>query len=93
MWFREIWYLKKYHVRVFKWIVDFRVDVESSIAPVWVNFPHLQVYLFDQNSLFSIARTIGSPMKMDAAIAVLARPSVALICVERDLVKKFPNRV
>ena len=93
MWLREIWYLKKYPMRVFKWTIDFRVDVESSIAPVWLNFPQLPVHLFDQSSLFSIAQTIGSPMKMDAVTAVLARPSVALICVERDLVKKFPNRV
>ena len=67
--------------------------MESSIAPVWVNFHQLPVHLFTQSSLFSFAGLVGSPMKMDAATAILARPSVARVCVEMDLLKKFPSRV
>lgn len=72
---------------------DFRVDVESSIAPIWVNFPKLPVHFFAQNSLFSIARTVGAPLKMDAATKFLTRPSVARICIEMDLLRSFPSRV
>lgn len=93
VWLREQWLLKRFSIRVFKWTPDFRLDVESSIAPVWVSFPLLPVQFFDKQSLFPIASALGAPMKADAATATLVRPSVAKVCVEMDLLKKFPNRV
>lgn len=36
---------------------------------------------------------LGQLMKIDAATAVLACPSVARMCVEIDLLNKFSNRV
>ena len=60
-----------------KWMPEFRVDVETSIAPIWVNFHHLPVHFFAKASLFSIGASIGKPMRIDAATSVLARPSVA----------------
>lgn len=32
-------------------------------------------------------------MKMDAATSMLARSSVARLCIEMDLRTKFPNRI
>lgn len=79
VWLREQWYLKKYLMRVFKWTPEFQLDAKSSIAPVWVNFPQLPVHFFAKPSLFSIARTLGSPLTMDATTTFLTRPSVARI--------------
>lgn len=80
-------------MRIFKWTPDFRVHAESSIAPIWVSFPHLPVHFFSKESLFSIGSTLGKPMRRDAATANLTRPSVARVCMEMDLLKKFPHRI
>ena len=93
MWLREQWYIKKFPMRVFKWSPQFRVDAESSIAPIWVSLPYLPVQFFSKHSVFSIVGTFGTPMKLDAATSSLSRPSLARVCVEMDLCKKFPTRV
>lgn len=80
-------------MRVLKWTPNFRIDAETSIAPIWVNFHQLHVHFFRKQSLFSIAGTLGSSMKTDAATASLNRPNVARVCVEMDILKKFPRRI
>lgn len=71
----------------------FIVDMESSIAPVWVSLPQLPDHFFSKSSLFSLRSLVGKPMKIDVVTATVDRPSVARVCVEMDLVKKFPLRV
>lgn len=80
-------------MRIFKWTPEFRVDAETSIAPIWVNFPYLPIHFFQNESLFSIASALGTPMQRDTATTNLTRPSVARVCVEMDLLKKFPSRI
>lgn len=69
------------------------MDVESSIAPIGVNFQGLSIHFFAKSSLFSIGSTLSVPMKMDTATAELTRPSVARMCIEMDLLKKIPGRI
>lgn len=80
VWIREVWYLKKFPMRLFKWSPNFCADAESSVAPVWVNFL----------AIIFRARTVGSSLY--AATEVLTRPSVARVFVEMDLLQKIPNR-
>lgn len=82
-----------YSICVFKWTSNFCVDGESSIAPVWVDLPQLPAHFFAQSSLFSIARVLKEPMRIDVATKMLTRPSVAQLCVEMDLLQKFSNRI
>ena len=80
-------------MRMFKWSPEFRSGAESTVAPIWVNFPYLPIHFFSKQNLFSIGRTLGAPLKMDAATAILDRPSVARMCIEMDLLKMFPSRI
>lgn len=65
-----------------QWYLEFRLDVESSIAPLWVNFSKLPAHFYAQSSFFLIARTVGVPLWMDAGTNSLTRPSMARICSE-----------
>lgn len=93
VWLREQQYLTSYPLRIFKWTPNFRVDVETLIAPVWANFRRLPIHFYQKPNLFSIASTLGVPLKMDAATTDITRPSVARVCVEMDLLKKFPHKI
>ena len=93
VWLKELWYLKRFPMRVFKWTLDFWVDMESTIEPIWVNFQGLPIHFFAKSSLFSIRSTLGVPMKMDTVTAELTRPSVARMCIDMDLLKKFLGRI
>ena len=80
-------------MRVFRWTREFHVHKESSLVPVCVSLPALQIHFHDKNSLFSILSPIGKPLFLDATIAVGTRPSVAKACVEIDLRKSICSRV
>lgn len=77
----------------FSWGPDFRSDVESSVAPVWISLPNLPLFPIGKNCLQSIRHLIGKPLSIENVIADLSRPSVAHICVEIDLLKKLPHRL
>lgn len=48
---------------------------------------------FSKQSLFSIGGLVGSTMKLDVATTNLDRLSVARMCIEMNLLKKFPHKV
>lgn len=79
-------------MRSFRWIPDFRLDVESSIVSVWNSLPNLPLFLFKKHGSFSIGSFLGKPLILDATPADLTRPSVARIWVEIDLLNFLPHR-
>ncbi|KAL0284596.1 UNVERIFIED_CONTAM: hypothetical protein Sangu_2817300 [Sesamum angustifolium] len=64
LWLRRIWYLNGFLMRVFKWSPTFTPEQESSIIPIWVNFPELPAHLFRKDALFAIANNIGTPLQI-----------------------------
>lgn len=87
MYSRQVWFIRAVSMRIFKWSLFFRVDKESSVVPVWISFPRLPIHLFQRDALFSIARLLGTPLRLDEATAKLKRPSVARIQVEIDVLQ------
>lgn len=87
IWLKEIWFLDCLPMKVFRWNLDFRPDVESLIAPVWISLPNLPLFLFDKQCLLSVGRLISHPLTLDAPTTNLSSPSVARICVEVDLLR------
>src|SRR3954468_18855113 len=80
-------------MRTFLWSPDFRLDAESSYAPIWVSMPNLPLFLFNKQSLFFIGSILGKPLTLDAPTAEITRPNLARLCVEIDLLKSLPPRV
>lgn len=52
-----------------------------------------QSIFFGKPSLFSIASTIGVPLKIDVARAALSRPNVARVCIDLDISVALPDRI
>ncbi|KAL0304801.1 UNVERIFIED_CONTAM: hypothetical protein Scaly_3008000 [Sesamum calycinum] len=63
------------------------VDYESSIVPLWVNFPELPAHLFKKDALFAVASIIGVPLQLDTLTVNQATLTRARICIEVDLSK------
>lgn len=90
---KDLNFIEIFLMRIFRWFLDFRADVESPIVPIWIGLPDLPLFLFDKKILFSIGKILGSPLKIDMLTAEISRPSLAKICVEVDLTKKLPSRI
>ncbi|XP_027181954.1 uncharacterized protein LOC113780345 [Coffea eugenioides] len=93
LWARGIWYVKEVPMRIFKWSIDFHVDRETSVVPVWFVLPKLPIHLFHKECLFPIVACLGRPLCVDAATARSSRPNVARVYCEVDLMKKLPSRI
>lgn len=91
LWLNEVWFLIS--ISVFKWTLDCRPYVESSIALVWISLPNLCIFLFDKQCLQSIGSLIGWPLTQDSAMADFSRPSVVRICVEINVLKILSKRI
>ena len=61
------------------------VGSKTRVVPAWISLPRLPVHLFSKEPLFSIARLIGDPLKIDASTATLSRFGVSRFCVEVNL--------
>ncbi|XP_071906033.1 uncharacterized protein [Coffea arabica] len=93
LWCRKSWYVGKFHMSLSKWTIDFQPGAESSIAPVWVNFPGLPLPFFEKHFLFKLGSLLGRPLKVDEATASLKRPSVARILLEVDVLQSPKSRI
>jgi hypothetical protein len=80
-------------MRLFKWTPDFNTKTESAVVPVWISLPELPLHLFHKKGLFSIAKLVGTPFKVDESTANRTRPSMARICVEVDLLKPVHEEI
>ncbi|KAK4386327.1 hypothetical protein Sango_2503300 [Sesamum angolense] len=88
-----IWYLNGFPIRVFKWTPTFTPEQESSITPIWVNFPELPAHLYRKDALFAIANNIGTPLQIADSTLNQSNLAKARICVEIDLLKPLLKEI
>ncbi|KAL3513184.1 hypothetical protein ACH5RR_025901 [Cinchona calisaya] len=92
-WMKSARFVEGYHMRAFKWHPLFSVEVKPFILPIWITFEGLPACFLNKHSVFSLGQVVGTPLKINLAIATLLRPSLAKVCVEVDLLQKFPAGV
>ena len=71
-------------------------DVKSqrvTHANVWVRLPGLRQHLWDEEAVFSIARTIECPIALDRNTKARSFGTFASVLVQVDLTKPIPNKV
>ncbi|KAJ6814503.1 uncharacterized protein M6B38_136875 [Iris pallida] len=90
---KQLWFVAKAPMRIFKWTSDFSMHIESPMAPVWVSFYDLPTFLFTKASVFLIVAGLGSPLKLDKATENLSRPSRARVLVEIDISKPLVEQI
>ncbi|GAA0179388.1 hypothetical protein LIER_42216 [Lithospermum erythrorhizon] len=93
LWMKQVWFISSLPMRIFKWDANFNPNIESSIRPVWVSFPGLPLYLFNECGLASVANTIGPPIRFDSFNINRVKLGVAIVCVELDISKPRDHSV
>ncbi|KAL0359389.1 UNVERIFIED_CONTAM: hypothetical protein Sangu_0788300 [Sesamum angustifolium] len=72
-------------MRIFKWDPTFNPSQESSVVPLWVEFPELPAHLFQKDALFAMANMVGTPLQLDDYTVNQATLTCAKVCIEVDL--------
>ncbi|CAI9102884.1 OLC1v1001250C1 [Oldenlandia corymbosa var. corymbosa] len=92
-WIRTFWNIAGYSMRILKWTPGFHFEEDPPVVPIWVSLCDLPIEYMHPEVIFSMATTIGQPLKVDTPTLNMTRPSVARFCVEVDLMKELPKLV
>ncbi|GAA0170483.1 hypothetical protein LIER_43876 [Lithospermum erythrorhizon] len=90
---RHSWVIKGFTMRMFKWDENFNPKFESSIAPVWIRFPQLPLFFYDDEALLDLANTIGKPLKIDPLNQNRVKLGEAGVYVELDVSKNPKDKI
>lgn len=73
-------------------VSKFQIGCRISLSTYVGFFEVLPIHFFDKTALFSIASTVGFPLKIDTSTSTLARPNITRVCADLDLGQSLPNR-
>lgn len=88
------WLVFYHHLIVQTWSPEF-ISPTTKIwkTMVWICFPGLNLYYYDESILLALTVAIGKPIKVDGHMKNVRRGCFARICVEIDLTKPVISRV
>ncbi|CAL5414966.1 unnamed protein product [Camellia sinensis] len=82
------WVILDHYLTVRKWEPDFKAsEAFETTTAVWVRFPELPIEYFQDKVLYTIAKQLGRPLKLDLTTAMATRGKFARVCIEMDLNK------
>ncbi|XP_026416302.1 uncharacterized protein LOC113311713 [Papaver somniferum] len=88
------WEVLNQILQIRKWISNFRSKSQkTSKDMVWVRLPGLGLEFWSEKILFKICKEIGTPIKLDEAIAKCEVGYYANVLVEVDFANTIPNKV
>lgn len=74
-------------MKLLKWTTDFKLEKETTLAPVWVNLPDLPWHYFEWDALCRILAPIGTQIITDKATLSKTRPTTTKVKVEIDVTR------
>lgn len=82
------WMVFDHYLTGQQWTPDFVSPVAKiDKTMVWIRFPWLNVFYYDESILLALAAAVGKLIKVDSNTLDIRRGSFAKICVEVDLTK------
>ncbi|KAL0926286.1 hypothetical protein M5K25_002503 [Dendrobium thyrsiflorum] len=89
-----LWYVGGRIVGMDKWSPSFAPDSFKGLtAPVWIRFPCLPLYCWDEENISRIASRIGAPMYLDGNSFKWGRREFARACIRINLENKLPSGI
>ncbi|KAL7221604.1 hypothetical protein ACSBR1_023540 [Camellia fascicularis] len=77
-----------HYLTIRKWEPNFKPsEVFETTTATWVWFPELPIEYYQDKVLFTIAKNIGKPLKIDWTTAMATRGKFARVYVEMDITK------
>ncbi|PKA66186.1 hypothetical protein AXF42_Ash006883 [Apostasia shenzhenica] len=83
LWEKQLYYVERCPMKLSKWYPGFRVEKESPICPVLINFLRIPVEFGGE--VMNWASVFGKPVKMDEATIKFLKPCSARVLVEMDV--------
>lgn len=88
------WMVSDHYLTMQCWTQDFMsptTKVDKTI--IWIRFPGLNLFFYDESILLALASVVGRPIKVDNNTFDARRGRFARVCVEVDLTKSIVGKV
>lgn len=88
------WMIFDHYLTVQVWSPNFMspsAQIEKTM--VWIRFPGLNLFFYDESILMALVAVVGKPIKVDSNTLDVRRGRFARVCVEIDLNKPVVGRV
>lgn len=88
------WMIFDHYLTVQGWSLAFTSPTATiDRTMVWIRFPGLNLFYYDESILMALASAVGRPIKVDANTLDVRRGQFARVCVEIDLTKPVIGKV
>lgn len=88
------WMIFDHYLTVQSWSPDFVSPIaQIEKTMVWIRFPGLNLFFYDESIPLPLAAAVGKPIKVDSNTLDVRRGSFARVCVEIDLTKPVVGKV
>ncbi|CAI9109381.1 OLC1v1009194C1 [Oldenlandia corymbosa var. corymbosa] len=92
-WIRTFWNIGGFSMRILKLTPGFRFEEDPPVVPIWVSLYDLPIEFMHPEVIYSMATSLGQPLKVDTPTLNMTSPFVVRFCVEVDLTKDLPKSV
>ncbi|KAL7235893.1 hypothetical protein ACSBR1_019221 [Camellia fascicularis] len=87
------WVILDHYLTVQKWEPNFKaLEAFETTTAVWVRFLELPIEYFQEKVLYTIAKQLGHPLKLDLTTTMATTGKIARVCIEMDLNKPLCPR-
>ncbi|PNX86870.1 hypothetical protein L195_g042953 [Trifolium pratense] len=88
------WMIFDHYLTVQQWSDEFTSPVAKiDNTMVWIRFPGLNLFYYDESILMALAAAVGKPIKVDSNTLDVKRGRFARVCVEINLNKPVIGKV
>lgn len=88
------WFILDHYLMISTWRPNFRPSKNGfDSMSVWIRIDELPIEYYDKEALFTIARVVGTPIRVDYATDKITRGRYARVCVKIMLSKPLITRV
>ncbi|MQL93732.1 hypothetical protein Taro_026390 [Colocasia esculenta] len=76
-----------------RWSANFDYDKDPSMMPIWVGFPGLQVSLYNEDYLRSVANNLGQVLCIHETTLAWTQTAEALVCIDVDIAAPLQHKI
>lgn len=80
-------------IKIVKWTPNFKLDAETTLAPIWIKLPDLLWHYYEWDALCRIVGPVGTLIVMDKETLSKTRPTTSKLRIEIDLAEPLITEV
>ncbi|KAH9327972.1 hypothetical protein KI387_000080, partial [Taxus chinensis] len=89
-----LWWLGNMSLFLKKWYPGFDHNIENiNTIPIWCRLPRLPLQFWDDEILLNIAKSLGTPIRLDGPTRNRSKLAFACFCISSEMEQELPEHI